>query len=183
MRITEQERVKYKRMWKFDQYRKYAPGESLVADAIERLQMRDGGSVIDFGIGTGRAAQKFKEQGFFVIGIDIAENCLDDDVDIPLIVRPLWETSLRWAHYGFCTDVMEHIPTERVDDVLENISTSVGKCYFQIATFPDALGKLIDDTLHLTIRDIDWWHEVLSRHFARVNTKMQNHNVIAVCKS
>jgi hypothetical protein len=58
--------------------------------------------------------------------VDFADNCLDEDI------RPMLETqahALRFvehdltepltqsATYGFCTDVLEHIPTEDVDKV------------------------------------------------------------------
>ena len=38
---------------------------------------------------------------------------------VPLLVANLWDIPIEMsADWGFCCDVMEHIPTERVDRVL-----------------------------------------------------------------
>lgn len=177
------EREKYLKMWRFEKYRKNSPGERLVDDAALKLRLDGSERVIDFGCGTGRAAQAFADRGHNVIGVDIAENCLDDVVDILLIVQPLWDELGISADVGFCTDVMEHIPTEHVDDVLHNIACSVDRCYFQIATFKDGMGKLIGDTLHMTVKPAAWWREVLEAHFSKVQADQKNGGVIAVCES
>jgi len=180
--LEDQERSKYERMWDIDRYRKNAPGERLVEDAIRRMKAKEG-FVIDFGCGTGRAAQAFKDRGFGVAGIDIAENCLDEGIEVPLFVQTLWEPFGLSGDYGFCTDVMEHIPPEKVGAVLSNIAASVDKCYFQIATFHDGMGKLIGETLHLTVKSAPWWREKLEEHFEWVATNQTNGGVIAVCES
>jgi len=182
MTTIEAERTKYRKMWEFPQYRKNAPGERLVDDCIARLKLKPC-SLIDFGCGTGRAAKAFQDRGFDVFGIDIADNCLDPGVEIPLSICSLWESIIFRADAGFCTDVMEHIPTEHVDAVLSNIARSVKVCYFQIATFKDGMGALIGDTLHLTVKPAKWWEERLAQHFRSVDTERTNGGLIAVCKS
>lgn len=159
---------KYCNMWAFDEYRHYAPGEHYVNQAIEEMGMKPGSSVIDFGCGTGRGAQIFMDKGFQITGIDHAPNCLDENIEIPLVISNLWSLPGITAEYGYCTDVMEHIPTEKVDDVLSQISSRVDKCFFNIHTEEDVMGELIDDELHLTQKPPEWWKEKLSRHFARV---------------
>lgn len=182
MSLREQERDKYEKMWGFEQYRKNSPGERLVDDAIARMKMK-GGTVLDFGCGTGRAAQAFADKGFTVAGIDIADNCLDEGIEIPLFVQCLWEPFGLSGDYGFCTDVMEHIPPEKVDAVLQNIACSVDRCYFQIATFHDGMGKLIGDTLHLTVKSAPWWRDKLAEHFHFVTIERRNGGVVAICES
>jgi hypothetical protein len=44
------------------------------------------------------------------------------------------------ATYGFCTDVLEHIPTEDVDKVLDNCLSACQNVFFQIATVDDVMG-------------------------------------------
>jgi SAM-dependent methyltransferase len=180
--LIDAERTKYERMWEFPEYRKNAPGERLVDDAIKKMAMKSG-TVIDFGCGTGRAAQAFADKGFAVAAIDIAENCLDEGVDIPVFVQCLWEPIGLSGDYGFCTDVMEHIPPEKVDDVLENIACAVDRCYFQIATFKDGMGRLIGDTLHLTVKPAGWWKDRLESHFDSVDVEQRNGGVIAHCST
>lgn len=159
------ERRKYCNMWAFSEYRKYSPGEDHVDQALAYMKP---GTLIDFGCGTGRPAQRFKNLGFDVTGIDHAYNCLDEDIDIKLVIANLWDLPDIEAEYGYCTDVMEHIPQDKVDDVIAGISNRVKTCFFAIHTDHDAMGSLIGETLHLTVQDADWWHDKLSVHFNNV---------------
>ena len=183
MNLETQERTKYTRIWEVDRYRKGSPGERLVDSAVKRLGMKPGDSVIDFGCGTGRPAAKFQTLGMKAMGIDIADNCLDEGVEIPLAIQTLWDLPPFEADFGFCTDVMEHIPPERVDDVLANIALTVGACFFQIATRPDSMGKIIGETLHLTVQDAKWWHRKLEEHFESAKSEPRGGATIVTCKS
>lgn len=177
--LEEREKEKYEQIWNHDVYRKFAPGEGMVDDAFKVMGMSAGEYLYDFGCGTGRAAQKFKEKyRIKVVGIDHANNCLDKDVDILLRVSNLWEfkgennifdlRSLK-SDWGFCTDVMEHIPTEKVMLALKCISDSVIKgCYFNIATRDDNMGTLVGKKLHMTIATAGAWKEMLEKYFKEV---------------
>jgi len=182
-KLAEEERQKYEKIWTFDQYRKVAPGETLVSLAIKSLGIKAGDSVIDFGCGTGRPTQQFKTLGIQVVGVDFASNCLDTSVCVPFVQACLWEPLGMLAKYGFCTDVMEHIPENKVDAVLENIldCTEEG-VFFQIATRPDGCGRLIGKKLHLTIHDADWWKNKLGKYWATVNIGKSAGSFVAVCK-
>ena len=162
------ERVKYEKMWAQPIYRKVSPGEIKHKEAVYYLGPNKG-SLIDFGIGTGRGANMFKQAGYDVLGIDICASCLDPGIDIEVWVCALWEIpGFIKADYGLCTDVMEHIPPSKVDLVLERISGAVSKCYFSIDTIPDSLGKLIGETLHACVESADWWEAKLLEHFDKV---------------
>jgi hypothetical protein len=114
-----------------------------------------------------------------VQGYDIAPNCRDAGVNVPLEVCCLWDFTPRESDWALCTDVMEHIPPEHVDAVLANIAKATRKgAFFQIATTPDRMGKLIGERLHLTVQSAAWWREKLSEHFAEVEVRG---NVIARC--
>jgi hypothetical protein len=56
-----------------------------------------------------------------------------------------------------CTDVMEHIPTKDVDQVLLNIMSAAQHVFFQISTEQDSCGKMIGEELHLTVKPPEWW--------------------------
>lgn len=178
MSLTDQERTKYTKMWDLPAYRKVAPGERQVSKAIESLSMKPGSTLLDFGVGTGRAAQSFQDKGFIVTGVDIAENCLDPAVSVPVIIASLWSLPEDLtADYGFCTDVMEHIPTEKVDDVLRCISKAVPKCFFMIDTVPDRMGKLIGEKLHVTVQREPWWTEQIEKYFKVMDSEANSHSV------
>jgi SAM-dependent methyltransferase len=165
---TEEE-MKYVKSWKLDAYRNYSPGEKLVPMFLELFQggVEKGTTIIDWGCGTGRASKLLYEAGFDVTMVDFAENCLDEEIkelakDNPRLrffKQDLTKKCDLESEYGFCTDVMEHIPTEDVDTVLNNILNSSKFVYFQIATVPDGFGAHpdINEPLHLTVENYFEW--------------------------
>lgn len=165
---AESETAKYERMWAEPEYRKVSPGEKWLDVAIKILGMKVPESVIDFGCGTGRAAQRLQDMGFGVLGIDFAKNCLDRDVGVPFFCANLWQLPKLSADYGICCDVMEHIPPEHVDGALVCISRSATKVFFSIAFDHDVCGTLIGEPLHLTVRPAAWWTEKLQHYWKHV---------------
>lgn len=162
---------KYWRMWEREEYRRLSPGEELAPLAYRALGMDVGDSVIDFGCGPGRATALLKAMGCDVLGVDIAGNCLDAGVDVPLRVACLWDLPEDIeGDYGICCDVMEHIPPERVDAVLAGIRKATGKgAFFNISFQPDAFGpRTIGEPLHLTVRHPRWWFGKLKQHWRHV---------------
>jgi 2-polyprenyl-3-methyl-5-hydroxy-6-metoxy-1,4-benzoquinol methylase len=154
------ERAKYQKIWGFDQYRKTSPGERYVNEAIKKLGIKRYEKLIDYGCGTGRAAMKFLEKGVFVTGVDIADNCTDPESNrFQFINECIWDMpdNIK-SDWAFCTDVLEHIPPERVRDTLDSIISRTQKGgFFSISHEPDSMGQLIDDQLHMTIRPAQWW--------------------------
>lgn len=185
--LAEQEKSKYERIWSFPDYRECSPGLRLVDRFLERTSLTPSHLVIDFGVGSGKAAAEIKKRvGCRVVGIDIAKNCLDEGIEIDkLIVGNLWELKeiLRaldefyfWRGYpdptkvvGYCTDVMEHIPEEKVGLVLDTIRATRCEVVFNIALFHDGFGeRLIGEPLHLTVKPKAWWVEKLGSVFRAV---------------
>lgn len=107
---------------------------------------------------------------FSVHGFDISRNCLDpyfDDIkDEILTVGCLWDSADMPGEYDavICTDVLEHIPTERIAAVLANLRSCTRKlAYLAIALFPDGFGpELIGEPLHLTVKPPNWWYAQIS---------------------
>lgn len=165
------EREKYMRVWEFDDYRRDSPGMREMRRAYATCNMRPGRRLYDFGSGPARATEWFQRQGLYVVGIDIAPNAKETEVSV--IEACLWDlpVNLEPADYGFCCDVMEHIPEEKVDDVLAGIARlTLWSAYFRIATRLDVFGpKLIGQPLHLTVRDATWWIDKVKDHFDKVS--------------
>lgn len=150
------EREKYERLYAMDEYRRMSPGELLVGTFLETAKPH--GSVIDFGCGTGRASKLLKKAGLDVTMVDFAVNAPDlDTYGIPFLVQDLTEPLEVKADWGYCTDVMEHIPPQDVEKVITNIMGAVQKAFFQISTRDDCCGELIGQHLHLSIHDHEWW--------------------------
>lgn len=182
-RLADEERAKYQAMWARPEYRRYSPGEDLVETAIEALGMRPGEmgpDVIDYGCGTGRALKKFQDKGFTVRGVDFVAKALETDV--PFSAHCLWDLPVMSSNWAFCTDVMEHIPTEMVGAVLAGIANRTTRAaFFQISTVPDGFGRLIGEVLHLTVRPAGWWGNRLKRHWSEVQALGEGPTVIFTC--
>lgn len=167
--LEEREEQKYRLMWEKPSYRVWSPGETFHDAIIETLAPEEGDSIIDFGCGPGRLTQKLSER-FAVLAVDFAENCLDSGVTVPFVKANLWalpETVK--GKFGVCCDVMEHIPPDRVDDVLINISRAVtAGCFFRIEYEPDVMGALIGAPLHLSVHDETYWTNKLRQYFRLV---------------
>lgn len=152
------ERDKYRLLWQTEGYREHSPGEMLVED-FKRFAKKPG-PVIDFGCGTGRAALRLHEAGYEVILVDFADNCRDNEaLGLPFLEWDLSRPCPLRAPYGLCTDVMEHIPPDAVDAVIQNIVEAAEEVFFQISTVPDKYGAVIGDKLHLTVQKHEWWKE------------------------
>lgn len=157
-----QERDKYRLMWGFDSYRTNSPSEDLAPFILAVLQ--PDGLTLDFGCGTGRASLAMAQKGVNMLLIDFADNCRDHEaLTLPFLEWDLTEPLPMKAGHGFCCDVMEHIPTDQVAIVLENIMAAANKVFFSISTVSDSCGALIQHELHLTVRPHEWWAEMLGQ--------------------
>ena len=167
---ADAERRKYEHIWTHDAYRTFSPGLQNVDKValIDELRRRDCRTVLDAGCGTGKLMQRLMTEyarEFDVHGFDISANCLDpffDEIkDDVLTVGCLWNSDDLSGEYDavLCTDVLEHVPTEHVPAVLENLRRCTKKfAYIAVALFPDGFGpKLIGEPLHLTVQPPNWW--------------------------
>jgi len=158
--LSEQD--KYRLMWMFPVYRDISPGANVVQFFIDKFN--PSGKIIDFGCGTGKAAVKMKEAGLQPLLIDFADNCRDPDADFPFLEWDLTDPIPAETEYGFCADVMEHIPQDDVGKVIDNIMASSEKVFFQISTVDDLGGDLIGATLHHTVNNHNWWLDQFSAY-------------------
>jgi SAM-dependent methyltransferase len=165
--IKTKEQRKYEKMWEIDDYRVISPGEQAAHDFLAQAKMPKNAECIDFGCGTGRGGLMIALFGQAIVTLlDFAENALDDDVVEITKTQP---DRLQWlqadlvkpipkvAPYGFCTDVMEHLPPEEVNIAIRNMMQSANHIFFQISTVDDVMGERIGEALHLTVRPYEWW--------------------------
>jgi len=174
--LQKSEKDKYTTIWKCDEYRLFSPGERAIRNLkiIDFLRKCKVKTVLDAGCGTGKFMRALIEEcgsEFSVHGFDIAENCLDPSFDETkndiLTVGVLWNAEDFNKEYDaiICSDVLEHIPTEKVGLVLGNLyrCTKVF-CYISIALLPDDFGpKIIGQPLHLTVKEPNWWVDQIEK--------------------
>jgi 2-polyprenyl-3-methyl-5-hydroxy-6-metoxy-1,4-benzoquinol methylase len=145
------EREKYQKMWAREEYRQVAPGEDVAQVFLQQARPKHGSEVIDFGSGTGRGALMIALFGGCKVHmLDFADNCLDEDVRnalktqahaLQFTLHDLNKPVPFSAPYGYCTDVLEHIPPEYVDRVLLNVLRSAQHVFFQISCEDDVCGS------------------------------------------
>lgn len=186
---TEEQR-KYEKLWAMDQYRSVSPGEEAAQVFLKQSAPLPDSTCIDFGCGTGRGGLMLAFMGKMIVTlVDFADNALDEDVKNATISQP---TRIKWlqadlneplpiqASYGYCTDVMEHIPPDEVDRVLVNILKSASHVFFQIDCGADNCGRLIGESLHLTVKPPHWWIKKLNEIGAVVHWAEEAENKMAV---
>jgi len=167
MNIIETERAKYSELWNdVPDYRKYSPGMENVSRFMDIIKPDEHFKLIDIGCGTGEAGLEFKRLGLDVRWIDITDAGLHSDIPRQYFIQSSlwgdWTNYYKYGYdYGFCCDVMEHIPTEYTMLVIDRIISSCRVSWFQIALVPDSFGAVIGQPLHLTVRPFTWWLEHL----------------------
>lgn len=159
-KLTEEQ--KYSEIWKMPEYGEVSPGELSAHKFVEVVKPGIGRVIADFGCGSGKgglALSKLTECE--VILIDFAENSrIEEAKKLQFIKANLSNHDFPlFVDFGYCTDVMEHIPTDLVDSTIKNIMSACVSCFFQISTIPDEFGAAIGQPLHLTVKPHQWWKE------------------------
>lgn len=168
MSLAIQEREKYERVWAHKDYHSHSPGERLAKVFLKQVPWDKGDTLIDLGCGTARASREFVKAGLQVYLLDHV-NAVDPSIHLPFIEANLWDmpilTPFDWF---YCCDVMEHIPPEKIDAVLDNV-WAIGKRggFFQIAMFED---NRWGEVLHLTIESSGWWAAKLAARWNKIAT-------------
>lgn len=159
--IEREELDKYQAVWNNRGYADQADGDPCVIPAWHALGCKPEETMIDWGCGSGKPAKKFQDMGLQVTGFDVAFNCLDPGVDVKLVIGFLWNPPKELtADYSFSTDVLEHIPPERLDECMDVLRDRTRKAgFFQVDTFPDISGPKMNPPrmLHLSLHSAQWW--------------------------
>lgn len=120
------------------------------ADVKEAIAwISDSGSVLDYGCGQGKLRQALGDR------VQEYDPAIEGKDGIPYP-----------ADYVVCTDVLEHIEPELLDNVLAHIrKLTLKEFFFIIATNPSS--KIMADgrQAHLIVEDVEWWQEKLSKYF------------------
>jgi len=164
--VLKPERDKYAEIWSHPEYREYSPGKENVARFLSVMEPTLGSTLVDIGCGAGEAGLALAERGMRVSWLDLTDAALNPQVDRKRFTQAaIWDWrwtrgphSLGWD-YGFCCDVLEHVPTEFTMLSLDRITRACRTSWLQIAHEPDAFGALIGQPLHLTVQPFDWWRD------------------------
>jgi hypothetical protein len=184
MDTLAQEKAKYEKVWELPAYATHSPGLRHIKDALQWMKPEQGASITDWGSGSGQASDRLHELGFNVRMVDIAANSYKGKNDIPLVIATLWDLpDMPPTDYGFCADVMEHLPPEHIDAAIEGIKARTTKAvYFQIALFHDTTFTNAGP-LHLSVFPPEWWESKMKQYFDSVEHKsLAGAHFLAVCQ-
>lgn len=163
--LHAEEAAKYDRQWREDWYREKCHSLALWNDH-RGLFPPVFSTAIDFGSGTGRLVKAWRAHGIDAKGVDISANAADADIAEHIVIANLWALHqtvlLPYSDVGVCADVMEHIPPEKVEDVIACIAEACAMCVFKIANFPSVGAG--GQPLHLTLQPREWWERMLSQY-------------------
>jgi hypothetical protein len=166
--VVAPERQKYIELWEgIPEYRDVSPGSDYVDRFVRLIQPQAGASLIDIGCGTGVAGLKFRdEHRLEVAWLDLTDAGLDEQVPRDRFIEaPLWSAwaeqrrSWRPWQYGFCVDVLEHIPTEYVMLCVHRIVAACDLALIVVRLEADQFGQLVGGKLHHTIQPYKWWRD------------------------
>jgi len=100
--------------------------------------------------------------------------------NIPFLINqydpaiPKYSERPRPADLVVCTDVLEHIEPELIDEVLKDLSDLTRKVgFFVVATRPAAKTLADGRNAHLIQKPVEWWVPKLCEHFTL--SMVQNH--------
>ena len=161
-RVSAREHDKYTEMWSVDHYAKHSPGLEAIPRFRRITLAAPRERVADFGCGDGRAAQRLAQDGFIVTGYDLTDVRRPENRDFHFHQQALWHSIPQtWHRWGYCVDVLEHIPAEFTMLAIWQMVRACGRLYAEIALTPDSCGVWIGQTLHETVRPFVWWRDRL----------------------
>lgn len=136
------------------------------ADNIYNM-IKDTGSytVLDYGSGKGYQYSKKKIDLYWGVEVD----CYDPGYE------PFNTLPNKMYDGVVCTEVMEHIPEDEIDNAMYNIFARANKFVFlSVSLVPAAKTFTNGDNVHVTLKTKEWWNEKIDRH----NTKGVPVNVV-----
>lgn len=112
-------------------------------------------TILDYGSGKGMQYSKFKMDKFWNVSVD----CYDPYVE-KLSVLP------EKKYDGvICTDVLEHIPEEQLDETLNIIFSKATKFVFFCIHIDEAVKTFSDgQNVHVTIKPVEFWTDIVNKH-------------------
>lgn len=165
--------VDYEQLWAKEEFRNKKCRSFLHCDLFLSLQsyvkkntnskyLDTDDTVTDWGCGNGSHAEKMLDMGLDVVGLnDIASNSLSRSAEQQFGSifqgEPLWSATPRKSCFSYCSDVLEHLSEDKLDEAIKNIvdhTKRPGFVFLNVASIKDVWRGM---DLHETVRPFKWW--------------------------
>jgi len=126
-----------------------------------------GERIIEFGAGNGELAAFIERQGNEVSAVEVSAVAF---ARIPVRRKILGDClSLAQLEGKFdrlvSMDVLEHLTENDIRIVVREAARLAKSILVSVSTRPSGLLGPLGENLHLTVRSVEWWRELLSQHF------------------
>jgi hypothetical protein len=170
-KLSKEWQEKFEKIWDGPSYRMGSPGQRIVKRFREYAP--EGCTVNDYGAGTGRASVELMKLGYQVNMIDLAKNALENEAlgllgkGLTFTHASLWDLpkDLPTASWGYCMEVLQVLPYEKLDATLGNIQRTSKNCFFQVANWPD---RWNGERANNILEDAEWWEDRLNMVWDKV---------------
>ncbi len=164
--------------------RQYPPGHT--SAVLKAFGYQPADRTVD--LGCGRAALRDTFASY--VGIDVSAVAIAENRKLPGAV--FYHASLddltclkgQSFDLAICSDVLEHIPPERLSEVLRAISeVNASRHYFNVCCRPSMWKDEHGGPLHLSVLRPQKWLDVLGVNFRIVETRLKGHSLLVHAKS
>jgi SAM-dependent methyltransferase len=172
---TATETQKYADLWQaMPEYANHSPGVEALPLFLQMVG-EDRGTILDAGTGSGKGALALDHAGFDVVCCDVtAAGLVPEARYFPFYITSLWHDLWPIARgvghpgrtqfdYVYCTDVLEHLPTQftmlAIDQMLRVARAGV---FLGVSLVPDNFGIWMGESLHQTVQPFTWWRDALT---------------------
>jgi len=121
-------------------------------------------SILDVGCGQGNYLKHMDDKGLNVSGIELSQEACSK-------LKGYKVVNIDLLHYKgkydalYCMDVLEHIEPTEIDDNLKNLASIAPHALLGIANHSDVCRGV---ELHLIQENAEWWWELLSKYYKKV---------------
>ncbi len=147
------EKKKYDDCWT-DNYKRSQCAEPLVQHVLKTMREKD--SVLDIGCGDCTTVLGLRAAGVNCVGVDISLAGVPDGVH-SIYAAPVWDMPFEDDQFDYTvsTDVLEHVPTKKIQKAIEEIFRVTRRKTFHVVALFDGIRHGV--ILHMTVKPIEWW--------------------------
>jgi hypothetical protein len=135
---------------------------------IKFLQRRfSARKIIEFGAGNGGLSQHLESQGNRITAVEVSDAAFKKISCAHKIKGDAFTLATLNEHFDcfLSIDVLEHLTENDIRLVIREAGRLANTLFLSVSTRPSGLLGPNGENLHLTVKHIEWWHELVSRYF------------------